>query len=148
MYLFFLCIYVLRSCVCSATHSRALYIFVFVAMAPKVMRAAAKAVANGFCVWMKNAAGVSTRIRVIGNPRVKDFIIDVMDVLTDMSEDEILGDMPNLYMATLAGRILAKRSRLIMLVDNGSHVEVLRRELVVGRGPHVQSLDVTARAAA
>jgi len=58
-------------------------------MAPKVMRAygsgffAAKAVASRFCVWMKDEAGVWTIIRVRGNPTVKDFMVDALEMLIE-----------------------------------------------------------------
>jgi len=104
------------------------------AKAKAAPKAKAKAKAEpAFHVWMKNENEDSIKVSVHNNPTVEQFMIEAILASTEgLTENEIADDMlaGNLYMATLGGRILNKRSRLMNIIDSGTHVEVHRR----GRG--------------
>ena len=78
-------------------------------------------------VWVKNADHVTTRVDVINNATVKQLMVDVVESSSDMSPSEIIQDLPNLYMATLGGRILPKNRKVMSLIDSGAHLEICRR---------------------
>jgi hypothetical protein len=78
-------------------------------------------------VWVRNAHHVTTRVDIINNPTVKQFMVDVVECSSDMDPSEINQDLPNLYMATLGGRILPRNLKVGSLIEPGTHLQICRR---------------------